>query len=498
MSIPQDKVRSQIPDPSKLVRIRIWHSSKDGKKASVMSGLLSNRGNVGHVTIETPQAYLSMWPTRGGSEFTGKPSTFVPDPETDEKYEGHAADYLFDLYTLDVDAINEYIKTMQLVDPADKKTWDFSNVKKKYPDGSISPIGWKVVNETGKELSEEECDSMLLDKLKDADKTVSEQEKLTKKYVPRTAFEFNGMKCSPLIGDDFNEPDDMLGSPRLMAEDPFKRYSGPLRPWKVLDGGKLNFGNKAGASCASSVWGALVAGGVKNAFKTPFNMVRKLLALSPNNMVGIIADLKRQEITKHPDTLSYEGNDIISFTEKEKAKYMANAEQLALRDKINKKIKLVYEKKDKLLDVGVNPSDDLSIVIKSIDKFCSKILLGLQDKSILLDIVDRDLDCINVLYDNLLVLKGKGKSLTTEELNSFIEQSIYSIQIRQKEHYNNKGVFKLLAKIIFSLMQYITKATCDYTSTEVPIRFTAASSSQRAFNDLKNIESRIRHNLPKV
>lgn len=91
------------------VIIKIWTS---------MANIHESGHNVGHVAIETPKKYMSLWPKQryadqpSAKETEGKgistPITHqLNTAQQDILYEGREPEYLFCLYTLNLDAIEE-------------------------------------------------------------------------------------------------------------------------------------------------------------------------------------------------------------------------------------------------------------------------------------------------------------------------------------------------------------------------------------------------------
>ncbi|CAM4451946.1 MAG: hypothetical protein LEGION0398_MBIBDBAK_00763 [Legionellaceae bacterium] len=91
----------------KKVTVRIWTSGVN----------MRNEGHsVGHVSVETPREYMSLWPKQ--AQFLGdtcakeegkgifEPISYeTPNLKTDERYEGREPEAVYEFYTLDPDAI---------------------------------------------------------------------------------------------------------------------------------------------------------------------------------------------------------------------------------------------------------------------------------------------------------------------------------------------------------------------------------------------------------
>jgi len=85
----------------KQVIIRIWTSQFNGGE------------NVGHVSIQTPNNYMSLWPEEGATKsgikqlLETRPPQFLANPETDFIFEGRRAEVIVCLYTLDTEKMED-------------------------------------------------------------------------------------------------------------------------------------------------------------------------------------------------------------------------------------------------------------------------------------------------------------------------------------------------------------------------------------------------------
>jgi hypothetical protein len=409
------------PVAENCVRIRIWHANIGGKSSSVIRPLIDihGEGGVGHVSIETPNGgYLSLWPTKSATgevtAISGSPAAFVPSAEMDEKFEqGKPADYIFDLYSLDPEQINIFIESLTLTDPYKDRVW-------------------------------------------------------LKGHLPKEP-------------EEYSEPDAMESAPELHnideydgAKNPSKtsRKAGPFKPWKVIAGAAMKLGSKVGQSFASSVYNALLAGGLTERFRLPKNFARDRIAKSPNNMIGLLLSLKAQELIKYPEILGFTAPQ--PLTAKERLKHQPSAEQIALRSQLQKSLAQLAKLKTKHTDtqakIGTAPwvlglEKILTSAIKAIAKQSKDTPLITQDLKFTEAFIN-ELEKIDALLDQVEQASDPDPSKNSDILQqvSILHKQAIAYVIN-RGGYRQLNLLSNLKRLIIAALDYINKRIFDYTDS---------------------------------
>lgn len=108
-------------DPKRYVTVRIWISTVAQKPTNAKLALIkykkgtvdTNSINIGHVSLETPENYISFWPGEEPNSISKVVKAATNDLKSDIESEGGQPHHVVHLFSLDIDEINEGFEAIQ-------------------------------------------------------------------------------------------------------------------------------------------------------------------------------------------------------------------------------------------------------------------------------------------------------------------------------------------------------------------------------------------------